>query len=100
MTQLSVQPIQVGTTCDDEDGRLVLAEDRLVAVLVRLEDVMLDGARGRWHLEAGFGRCTGAQPAPFADLEEATAWVAARLEGATRASKPSPVPSSTARPEG
>ena len=100
MTQLSLQSIRIGTTCADEDGRLVLAEDRLVAVLVRLEDPMHNGARGCWHLEAGFGCCTGAQPALFADLEEATAWVAARLEGAAQASKPSPVPSSTARPEG
>ena len=99
MTQLSLQSIRIGTTCADEDGRLVLAEGRLVAVLVRLEDPMHNGARGCWHLEAGFGCCTGAQPALFADLEEATAWVAARLEGVAQASKPSPVPSKAARPE-
>src|SRR5688572_29225671 len=34
---LTFQPVRIAT-CHDEDGRLVFADDRLVAVLVRLSD--------------------------------------------------------------
>jgi hypothetical protein len=33
---LTEQPVQVGVGCDDKEGCLIFAEDRLVAVLVRL----------------------------------------------------------------
>ena len=96
MTELTLQPIPVATTSADEDGRLVLADGRLVAVLVRLADAVHEEAQGRWHLEAGFGQCMAAPPMPFADLPEALAWVAARLgltglgSNATRAPTPAP----------
>lgn len=97
MTALTLQSIRVGTASADEDGRLVLADGRLVAVLVRLDDPVHEEARGRWYLEAGFGRCAAAQPEPFADLEEAEAWVAARIvrRPARTVSAASPPPART-----
>jgi hypothetical protein len=86
MTQLSLQAIRSRTTCADEDDRLVLAYGCLIAVPVRLRDAIHGQARGRWRLEASFGRCATAQCPPFVDLPEAVAWVAARLNrGAARA---------------
>ena len=62
------------------EGRLVLADGELVAVLVRLDAEVHGTARGRWFLEAGFGRLAGT-PAPFVDLRAAEDWLRARLEG-------------------
>ncbi len=42
----------------DAEGRLVLADDQLAAVIVRLDGEAHEiAARGRWRLEAGFGKC-------------------------------------------
>jgi hypothetical protein len=49
---LMEQPVQVAVGCDDEEGCLIFADDRLVAVLVRLSQLHEELA-GRWYLERG-----------------------------------------------
>jgi hypothetical protein len=64
----------------DEDGMLVFADDRLVAVLVRLSDAHEElGIAGHWYLETKFSlRLTG-KSAPFPDLAAARAWIGQHL---------------------
>ncbi len=80
--EISFQRMRVLIDGHDSEGRLVLADGQLAAVIVRLDGEAHDpAARGSWHLEAGFGRCA----APLDDTliwgtpEEAGRWVAARL---------------------
>ena len=55
---ISFQPIRVLIDGHDSEGRLVLADDQLAAVIVRLDGDVHDAtSRGLWHLEAGFGKC-------------------------------------------
>lgn len=78
---LSRQPIRVEAGREGEEGCLVLADDRLVAVLVRqsLDDA---GMAGQWHLGAGFGRLEGPDRPAFASLDMAIDWIAQRLSRA------------------
>ncbi|WP_114944941.1 hypothetical protein [Microvirga calopogonii] len=74
---LTFQPIRVATGFD-EDGMLVLDEERrLLAVLTRLSDTN-EVAPGQWYLEAGFGRFNGITHPAFADLDAARAWITQR----------------------
>jgi hypothetical protein len=73
-----VQPMRVDTGGNDEEGLLVLADERLVAVLVRLSDQHDDKA-GQWFLEHGFGRLDGTAHPTFRDVEAAKDWIAARV---------------------
>jgi hypothetical protein len=76
--KLGFQPVTVETNAADEDGCLVFADNRLVAVLVRLSD--LHGKKaGRWYLEHGFGKLDGLAHPIFTDLEEARNWVSQRV---------------------
>ncbi len=79
MTDITLQPIPVMTGSQDHEGRLVLVDGQLVAVLVHLSDEMHGEERGRWFLEAGFGRCDGHHPV-FESLDEAQTWVCRRIE--------------------
>ena len=80
---LLLQPMRVATGGADEDGRLVLANGRLVAVLVRLADEVHAGRVGSWFLEAGFGPCAAEVPSPtFESLDAAQAWVERQLAAA------------------
>ena len=79
--RLTLQPTQVMTGSDDDEGCLVSADGQLVAILVRLTDDMHADQRGRWFLEAGFGPCRTAVPPLFDGLEEAQAWVEGKLAG-------------------
>lgn len=89
--RLLLRPVAVHTGCADEEGRLVLADGRLVAVLVRLEDEAHAGLAGAWHLEAGFGPCAVAVPPAFSGLDAARVWVTRRLAvGRGGRSPPSP----------
>ena len=75
--QISFQPIEVLTASEDRDGRLVLIDGKLAAVLVRLNDQAHDPLlRGAWYLEAGFGLFDGRHEM-FASLEEAAASIEA-----------------------
>ncbi len=71
------RPVRVGTGFDEE-GLLVFAGERLIAVLVRLshEDEI---APGHWFLEIGFGLLNGVRHPTFADLDAAQDWIARRL---------------------
>ena len=55
MPTIELQPIRVRTGSKDKEGRLVLADGELVAVLVRLDDEMHGSDRGKWFLEVMFG---------------------------------------------
>jgi hypothetical protein len=77
--ELTLQPIPVFTASADEDGRLVLADGHLVAVLVRLSDDNEPHLRGSWFLEAGFGLLDNAVKEIFLDLEHARTWIYGRL---------------------
>lgn len=76
---LILEPARVATGSTDEEGYLVRADGRLVAVLVRLSDAQGELA-GRWFLEAGFGRCVAVDGAVFESLGEAEAWIQERLQ--------------------
>jgi hypothetical protein len=76
---MEFRPIKVATGSADEEGRLVLVEDRLVAVLVRLEDSGHGAARGQWCLEAGFNGVDSTEPPLFVDLEAAERWISLQL---------------------
>ena len=55
---VSFQPMRVLIDGYDSEGRLILADGQLTAVIVRLDGEHHDLERkGRWYLEAGFGRC-------------------------------------------
>lgn len=73
--ELLIQPMRVATRSADEDGRLVLADGRLVAILVRLADAAHAGMAGSWFLEIGFGPCTTATHPVFRDLDAAQDWI-------------------------
>lgn len=76
-----LQPIRVATRSADEDGRLVLADGRLVAVLARLADTAQGKLVGSWYLEVGFGACAATRPLVFDTFEAAQAWIRCRLAG-------------------
>ena len=76
---LRVRPTRVATRSANEEGRLVLVDGRLVAVLVRLQDAAHGGLVGSWYLEAGFGACADPRPPVFDTLDAARAWVRRRL---------------------
>ena len=60
----------------DTDGNLVLADNQLAAVFVRLDGTHHDPEyKGRWHLEAGFGKRSALHAPLFKTPEEAGAWV-------------------------
>ena len=76
---MEFQNVKVATGSDDEDGRLVLVQGRLVAVLVRLDDATHGPARGQWSLEAGFNGVDSVKPPLFANLEAAERWIALQI---------------------
>jgi hypothetical protein len=75
---LTLEPVRVATGADDEEGRLVFAGERLVAVLVRLSEQHEELA-GQWFFEAGFGRLDGPLHPSFEGLADAQAWIVQRL---------------------
>ncbi len=74
--RLSVTPVQVAVDGVDE-GFLVFIDERLVAVLTKL-DKSYGAEAGRWFLEAGFGRLDGPNHPTFADLDAAQEWISQR----------------------
>ncbi len=73
-TLIVLQPVTLDTGSSDRDGRLVLANGRLIAILVRLDASDHEGIEG-WFLEVGLGRLRDLRPAPFGSLEAATRWL-------------------------
>jgi hypothetical protein len=76
---LTLQPVCV-STARGQDSFLVLEDDCLVAVLVRLSAEYGEDA-GSWFYEAGFGSLDGPDHPIFPGLEEATDYVQRRLVG-------------------
>jgi hypothetical protein len=75
---LTLQPTRVATG-SDEEGLLVYADGRLVAVLVHLSDEN-EVAAGDWYLEAGFGpRLDGPYHPTFPSLGAALDWIERQL---------------------
>ena len=74
---ITFQPMRVRIDGHDSEGRLVLVDNQLVAVIVRLDGQSHHSKqRGLWHVEAGFGMYNVPSPMPlFKTLEEAGAWV-------------------------
>lgn len=78
---ISFQPMRVLIDGHDSAGKLVLADNQLAAVFVRLDGTHHDPEhQGCWHLEAGFGKCNVQAPL-FRTPGEAGAWVERRLTG-------------------
>jgi hypothetical protein len=73
---ISFQPMRVLIDGHDTDGRLVLADNQLAAVFVRLDGQSHDPEHKRpWYLEAGFGKCNTRDAPLFKTPDEAGAWV-------------------------
>lgn len=68
------QPVSVRTDSADEDGRLVFADGRLIALLVRLSAGHADLA-DRWFLEVCFATPVGGAHPVFQNIGEAEAWL-------------------------
>ncbi len=75
---LHLQSVRVATGHDEEGVLVFDAENRLVAVLVRLGP--LHENAGEWFLEAGFGSVDDMLHPTFATLDEAQDWILERLE--------------------
>ncbi len=75
----ALEPVKVAVSKHDENGVIVRVNDRIVAVLIRLDAAFYNEDRGHWYLEAGFGLCAGFAPAPFAELSDGLVWIAKRL---------------------
>ena len=77
MPRLLLEPIRVASG-NDEEGMLVLLEDRLVGVLVRLSSEH-GASAGHWFLEASFGPVLDMVSHPiFQDLDTAQDWFKSR----------------------
>jgi hypothetical protein len=74
---ISFQPMRVLIDGHDSEGRLILADNQLAAVIVRLDGEHHEPEhKGWWHLEAGFGKCdVRVAPQTFKTPDEAGAWV-------------------------
>jgi hypothetical protein len=74
---LTFKPVRVATGYE-EDGMLVFADERLVAVLVHLSDGN-EVAPGHWFLEAAFGPLDEPDFPLFPDLDAAEDWIGEHL---------------------
>jgi hypothetical protein len=73
---ISFQPMRVLIDGHDSEGRLILADDQLAAVFVRLDGQTPNPEhKALWHLEAGFGKCNVRDAPLFKTPDEAGAWV-------------------------
>jgi hypothetical protein len=73
---ISFQPMRVLIDGHDSEGKLVLVNNQLAAVFVRLDgSAHSPEHQGLWHLEAGFGKCNIRDAPLFKTPEEAGAWV-------------------------
>ena len=77
--KLTRRLVRVDTGSPDEDGCLIFADDRLVAVLVQLGVEHNSELAGKWFLEHAFGSLGHCEQPVFEDLHAAERWVASRL---------------------
>jgi hypothetical protein len=75
--QVEFRPIQLLTCSADREGQLLLADDALVAVVVRLSQIHGAEYMNHWYVEAAFGLCaTAATTAPEQWVRHRTAALA------------------------
>ena len=79
MAQITFKTMPVITSSADHEGVLMLADEQLLGVLVRLDAREHGRLRGSWFLEAGFGPCSSTVPQTFPDLDGVEAWAHSRL---------------------
>jgi hypothetical protein len=75
---VELKEIQIASDYDHE-GRLVVIDGRLVAVMVKLSELH-EHLAGRWDLETGYGVLKYERPS-FLDLDSAVEWIQCRLTG-------------------
>ncbi len=86
MVEVTWLPIQVETGSSEEDGRLILVNGKLVAVLVCLSDANREpNLHGKWFVEAGFGP-NFQKHEVFPTFEAVEAWVRESFENRAQAS--------------
>ncbi|MFE1598148.1 hypothetical protein [Methylobacterium sp. ID0610] len=78
--QLASQAVRIATFTEPEDGLLLFANGRLVAIISQLRNSVSDELAGRWFLEAGFGPCAHRAPEAFDTAGDAERWVRSCLE--------------------
>ena len=76
---IAFQPIPVDIDDEKVDGRLVMADAHLVAVLVMLPPSH-DELAGKWFAEALLGALGEEGHPVFKDLDEALAWFDSKLQ--------------------
>ena len=79
MTSFTLRPVALATDMPDNKGVLVFAEEKLIAILSRLDASFHGKAKGKWFLEIGFGSGDHHVPAPFDQLSDAVRWIADTL---------------------
>lgn len=81
------EPLLVNTASLDQKGCLILVDDQLVAIIVRIErDERLEPELWeRWFLEAGFGPCQAPTlNSSFASPAEALDWARQQVQQRAR----------------
>lgn len=76
---ITFEPIPVALDDEKVEGRLVLADAHLIAVLVMLSPSH-DEFAGKWFAEALFGALAEEEHPIFANLEEARNWIISRVQ--------------------
>jgi len=79
MARLKVVHAPIATGGIPDEGRLVYADDALVAVLVRLDADLAAQMCGSWYLEAAFGPVDDFHHPVFETVEDCLAWIQRRL---------------------
>ena len=82
---ITCQPVRVAVSKTEEDGFLIFADGRLVAVITHLNTSIGDDFPRRWFLEAGFGPCAEHVPPIFESPDEAQQWALDRCAEAPQA---------------
>jgi len=73
---ITFQSIPVLIDGSDTEGKLILADGQLAAVIVRLDSSSHASEHfGQWYLEAGFGKCATSHPPMFKTPGQAGEWV-------------------------
>jgi hypothetical protein len=75
---ITFEPIPVALDDERLEGRLVMADAHLVAVLVMLSPSHGEFA-GKWFAEALFGSLSEEGNPVFGDLDEARAWIMSKV---------------------
>ena len=80
---ITFRPMRVLIDGHDSEGKLILADGQLAAVIARLDGkAHRSKHRGWWHLEAGLGKCAVRTTHLFKTPAEAGDWVRQTLTNA------------------